>query len=180
MESHRLKVKLGPHEFEAEGPPDVVQAQFEAWKDLIQSIPTPAQASHHEVKSHESAPAAQAAILNVDSEAISALFGVNEKQGVVFIKAHPVGENRNADAALLVLYGLRRLLGKEDALAGDIKDCLEESGIRVDRIDRTVGSHTSSGLLMKSGFGKGGRYRLSNTGLRKAEELVLQLRSQMA
>lgn len=35
--SYRLKIKIGVHEFEAEGPADVVNEQFQAFKDLISS-----------------------------------------------------------------------------------------------------------------------------------------------
>src|ERR1700691_1148055 len=35
MDNSKLKLKIGPHEFEAEGPTSVIQAQFEAFKELI-------------------------------------------------------------------------------------------------------------------------------------------------
>jgi hypothetical protein len=61
-------------------------------------------------------------------------------------------------------------------------DCqaMELSGIRVDRMDRTIGAYQQSGLLMKSGFGKGGKYRLTMTGLQRAERLAKQLADQLA
>ena len=33
--SSRLKIKIGDHEFEAEGPAETVQAQFRVFKELI-------------------------------------------------------------------------------------------------------------------------------------------------
>ena len=39
MESYRIKVKIGEHEFEAEGPAEIVQSQFETFKQLIASQP---------------------------------------------------------------------------------------------------------------------------------------------
>ena len=35
MDTFKLRLKVGPHEFEAEGAKDDVQAQFDAWKSLI-------------------------------------------------------------------------------------------------------------------------------------------------
>ena len=39
MAEYRLKVKVGEHEFEADGPVETVKEQFEAFKDLIESLP---------------------------------------------------------------------------------------------------------------------------------------------
>ncbi len=38
-DNYRLKIKIGQHEFEAEGPADVVREQFQVFKDLIASAP---------------------------------------------------------------------------------------------------------------------------------------------
>src|SRR5262245_41501883 len=37
--NYKLKMKIGDHEFEAEGPVDVVQAQFADFRDLIAKLP---------------------------------------------------------------------------------------------------------------------------------------------
>src|SRR5215510_12118712 len=39
METTRLKLKIGEHEFEADGPAEIVQAQFMAWRELISGLP---------------------------------------------------------------------------------------------------------------------------------------------
>src|SRR5579872_5568932 len=39
MDTYRLKLKIGEHEFEAEGPVEVVRSQFEAFKELVSSLP---------------------------------------------------------------------------------------------------------------------------------------------
>src|ERR1700678_1882282 len=42
MAEYKLKIKIGEHEFEAEGPADGVQSQFAACKELIGSVaPSP-------------------------------------------------------------------------------------------------------------------------------------------
>ncbi len=39
MDTQKLKMKIGIHEFEAEGPVDIVQSQFAAFKELIAALP---------------------------------------------------------------------------------------------------------------------------------------------
>src|SRR5713101_7692529 len=38
-DAYRLKIKVGDHEFEAEGPVDIVQAQFAAFKEMVANVP---------------------------------------------------------------------------------------------------------------------------------------------
>ena len=38
METYKLKVKIGEHEFDAEGPTDVVQRQFAVFRELIAAM----------------------------------------------------------------------------------------------------------------------------------------------
>ena len=55
MENTRIKIKIGNHEFEAEGPSKIVQEQFEAFKQLIASTPqhvAPSLKTPTEVKAH--------------------------------------------------------------------------------------------------------------------------------
>jgi hypothetical protein len=40
VDNYRLKIKVGDHEFEAEGPSDVVKEQFNAFKELIATMPS--------------------------------------------------------------------------------------------------------------------------------------------
>src|ERR1019366_7885245 len=39
METTRIKVKIGEHEFDAEGPVEAVQSQFEAFRALVSTAP---------------------------------------------------------------------------------------------------------------------------------------------
>ena len=39
MDAYRLKIRIGEHEFEAEGPQEAVERQFEAFKELITFLP---------------------------------------------------------------------------------------------------------------------------------------------
>src|SRR6266852_1231085 len=39
METFKIRVKLGDHEFEAEGPQEAVERQFETFKELVNNTP---------------------------------------------------------------------------------------------------------------------------------------------
>src|SRR5438132_759689 len=39
MDTTKLKMKIGEHEFEAEGPAAEVRAQLDAWRELIAALP---------------------------------------------------------------------------------------------------------------------------------------------
>lgn len=184
MEPHRLRVKVGPHEFEAQGTADEVNQQFALWKELITSV-APAQTTTQPVPalapSTTSTDVQPSSTQHQDTEtAVPDIFVADAKKGIVSLRIHPPGESRDADAGLLLVYAFKRILSIDQVLAGHLKDALELSGIRVDRIDRTIGAYQNAGLLMKSGFGKGGKYSLSMTGLQRAERLARELAAQLA
>ena len=194
---HKLRMKIGPHEFEAEGTVEEVNEQFAAWKEIVLAVGAPAQGlslpfipSTAQVPPLVTGAPTTPLPLMVATEADAAkaassepppnIFVTDDRRRLVWLRVHPPGESRASDAALLVLYGLKRLMNVDEPLAGQIKDALEESGIRVDRVDRITLGNLRDGLLLKSGFGKGGKYRLTMTGLAKAESLAKELASQMA
>jgi len=89
----KLRMKIGLHEFEADGPSEVVLAQVETWKQLAGLTAPPTNLS-------AAAPAAG------DSDpALRQLFGVNADQKSITLRATLGGRRRNANAALLLLYG---------------------------------------------------------------------------
>lgn len=182
MENTRLKVKVGVHEFEAEGPSDQVSAQFQAWKELIAAttatapqggrrmITLPAD-SVEEVKT----PDGRAATWDI--------FGV-EDEDLMTLKVHPPdGDTRDSDAILLVMYGFRKAgnegAGMPEVPVTKLKESLDRSGIRIARIDRAAAPYLKAGYLLKAGRGKGGIYRLTNTGYAKSEDMARKLFEQL-
>lgn len=178
METYRLKVKIGSHEFDAEGSPKDVKAQFEEWKKLIvttslspSALPDVGKAFPAQATGTQSSEGLQApwGIFNIDS-----------KRKLVTLLAHPTGESRDADAALLVLYGYKQTLGQDEVPVTKLKESLEVSGLRPDRIDRTLSIHVKAGFILKTGRAKGGRYRLTNTGYSHADAMARKLGQQLA
>jgi hypothetical protein len=174
MATTKLRVKIGQHEFEAEGAPDEVAAQFADWKALISSPPALAR------ESHDSPPRirkdADESTTGDDFLALpSNIFHRDEKRRLVSLTVHPTGDSRDADALLLLLWGYKVSRGLIEVPVTLLKDSLEQSGIRAGRIDRAMAPHLNANLVLKGGHGKGGKYRLTNIGSARAEEIAKKL-----
>lgn len=159
MTDYRLKIKIGEHEFEAEGPTEAVQSQFQAFKELVASLPA------HKLETTEPKNQelpAQNAPLNVDR-----IFRADGR--IVSLTAPPASET---DAVLLVLYGQRHYRNNENATGSEIVDGMEQSGYRTPRIDRILASLADEGAVIITGSHRGKKYRLTNQGHVRAEGIV--------
>jgi hypothetical protein len=100
---------------------------------------------------------------------------------VVTLRVPVKGERRVADAVLLILYGYRRLQEQDEVLTTRLMTALEVSGFtELPRIDRPVAVHIKDGLLIQAGRLKGTKYRLTNRGIQRAEEIIRSLLEQLA
>jgi hypothetical protein len=176
METHKLKIKIGPHEFEAEGSEESVTAQFQAWKELVAAIPTKAPD-----KATPSRLSAVVEEIQTKDGYKTATWDIYEcpEEGMVTLKVQPTGEQRHADAVLLLLWGFKQTTGKDDVPVTKLMEALSVSGLRVGRLDRVMGDYLKEGLILKGGKAKGGRYRLTNTGAVKAENMARILFEQL-
>jgi hypothetical protein len=161
MDSYRIKVKIGDNEFDAEGPPDLVKAQFEAFKEIITSLPprndTPI------VQPVQQVPFIQAVAQESEQANFEKMFKAEGR--VISLTALPANV---MDAVLLTLFGQRTFRNNDSITGAEIKDGLVQSGYRVDRVDRFIDKLTGEGLVIKIGIGKASRYRLTNQGLARA------------
>jgi len=168
MDSYRIKVKIGNNEFDAEGAPEIVKAQFEAFKELITSLPvhndTPIPAPAQQV--------AQSPQVTGDQEQpnFERMFKVQGR--VISLTALPANV---IDAVLLTLFGQRTFRNNDAITGAEIKDGLLQSGYRLDRVDRFVDKLTADGLVIKIGIGKASRYRLTNQGMARATGLAREV-----
>lgn len=161
MDTNRLKIKIGEHEFEAEGPVDVVQDQFAAFKELIANMPK-------EITQQASEPSSDGAPPNG-----LALEKITRVQGrtvslTVHVESIP-------DAILVLLLGQRKLRNNDSVTGGEIMDGLRESGQIVTRVDHTLNHLSTQGGVIRIGTGRGRRYRLTNIGIIHAEEVAKNL-----
>jgi len=167
METYKLKVKVGESEFEAEGPEEAVKAQFEAFKQMLESGAVKVTAPHerrgeHPPKNHE-----------VGNEALLKLYKIEERNGRkdVTLRFTPQGgERRVSTALLLLLHGHRELADVENVPVTTLSDAMEQSGVPVARLDRAAAPLLREGLALRGGRSKGTWYRLTNQGTARAQD----------
>jgi len=171
MDPYRLKIKVGEHEFEAEGSEEAVQRQFEVWKDLIADAPrqkgTNPASDPPQPKASEGAPDVQ---LSLDK--------IMRAEGrIISLTAPP---ELAPEAALLILLGQKQLRSNEAVTGAEMMDGLHQSGFRMARADRLLDNLASGGLVIRSGAHRGTRYRLSNTGLTRAQGIARDVLGRIA
>src|SRR5437660_4071245 len=145
METFKLRVRVGDHEFEAEGPKDAVTSQFEVWKTLIEG-------GRHNPQNK--APADGNAPKAVDSDFsdtnLAEIFSIDSGRGITTLRVSVSGDKPVADAVTLLLYGFRRMQGMDDVPTTKLMAALALSGPAPDRIDRHVAAYVKSGLLIQT------------------------------
>jgi hypothetical protein len=158
MDNYRIKVKIGEHEFEAEGPAELVKSQFESFKDIIASTPRQTPASGNKQQMPQNEPVNNS---EIQLDKISKVDG-----RVVSLTIKPEAEST---AAILIMLAQRTYRANETVTASEIKDGLEQSGYRTGRIDRLMQPLADEGSVVRIGARKGARYRFTNQGLVKAQ-----------
>lgn len=172
MAECRLRVKIGPYEMEAEGPRDFVEKHYGSFSEKIpptnQLVPLPRrEGSAPENEAPASAESPFAPIYHVEGEMLS-------------LTAKPSGENAELDGALLVLFGHKELGSGDLVTADQLLYGLKQSGFAVERADRIIAKGVTQGLVNKSGVRRGTRYRLTNQGVTKAQEVAHDLLESVA
>jgi hypothetical protein len=79
------------------------------------------------------------------------------------------------DEILLVLLGQRKLRSNDSVSGGEILDGLRLTGRTVNRIDYQMDKMTASGDVITVGTNRARRYRMTNQGFAKAQELAMDL-----
>jgi hypothetical protein len=168
MGSYRLKIKVGDHEFDADGPVDVVQAQFEAFKSLIATLP-PSTAANKQVATTQK-EADNSASANESALALDKIARVEDR--VVSLTARP---ETLEDSLLLLLLGQRTFRANDAVTGGEVLSGLRQSGITVGRVDWRLDKLAGDGQIIKIGYGRASRYRLTNQGMNKAQGIARNL-----
>lgn len=171
MEVQRLRVKVGDHEFEAEGAADVVQAQFEAFRDLVVNAPS--------AKSAKPPPdvGSTGGSTDGDSDALKLDSITNVNDRVVSLTAR--GDTLEEEIMLLLLG--QKMLRSNDSVSGaEIIDGLRQTGRTVKRVDYQLDKMKVTGDAITTGRGRARRYRLTNQGRSKAIEIARALIAKVA
>lgn len=168
MEISKIRIKIGDHEFEAEGPSDSVQSQFEAFRQLISMVPSnPAEKTSHDDKENPQNQHINTLSSHVPLERILRATG-----RIVSLTAIPQSIE---DAALLIMLGHKDLRNSDSVTGQEIGDGLAQSGRPVPRTDRIMEKPIAAAFVLKSGYKRSTRYRLSNVGHQKAVSLARDL-----
>lgn len=158
--NHRIKMKLGDAEFEAEGTEESVKAQYESFLAAL------------ERRAAELPPALSAVPRSFDDSLMNRIFELRPDD-LVTLKTLPKGKAKEADSLLLILYGYRKLRNEERVLATHLLRASAHSGVRIYRPAHALAQHED--YLIRSGQKKGSTYALNNRGVAKAEEIAAKI-----
>jgi hypothetical protein len=165
--NHRIKVKLGDAEFEAEGAEDKVQAQYDQFLAACTHV-SPKTGNKPPLGKQDAREAA-----DLDDAMIAKAFELRS-DGVVTLRRRPPDTMESADKIALLLYGYRRLKNEEHVLATQLLRAASLSGLGIERIDRAADAYMPT-FIMRGGQKKGTNYLLTTQGIGKAAELAMQL-----
>ena len=169
MDTNKLKIKIGDHEFEAEGPTEVVQAQFAAFRELVANLP----GRPVLVPTLSLPPTAEGKgelmlerIMKHDGRIVSLTARASSLE----------------DEILLVLLGQKNFRNNESVTGSEILEGLKRTGHVVGRIDYRLDkmSEGTAATIITIGTGRARRYRLTNPGFAKAQELAIGLVEKVA
>jgi hypothetical protein len=171
---YRLKIKVGQHEFEAEGSPVDVREQFQAFKEMIAGVPLIAdpspQTSPAQDQNRTETPADKqdvplselplAKIMKVDGRTVS-----------LTIRPKTLD-----DGILLILLGQKALRQNDSVTGSEIIDGLKTTGgLSFGRIDRVMEKIGKDGDIIVTGENRGKRYRMTNAGVTKTRQIANEL-----
>lgn len=199
MEIYKLKMKIDGHEFEAEGPVDVVKADAAEFKEMVKGLPSSAvdeegldlaaisRAHQGEVPpkpknleefkamlkklgiGYVESPKPEQPAETVDSS-LNRIMSVDDRIVSLTVQARSI-----EDAVLLLLYGQKALRSNDSVTGGEIMSGLEMSGVKVGRADRYLVKLKDAGDAIAVGIGRAKRYRLTNAGLAKGRAIAAEL-----
>lgn len=185
---HKVRIKLGNSEFEAEGDQEKVEEQLQRFLDIVSKVTSLAvsEAASAPIKPAIAEPqppaakpdgAAQPAVPSVPNddrppqEVIARTY--KTERDMISLRVLPKSKSYAADTLLLLMYGHYVLKGQHDVLGGHLLAEGNQSGLKMDRVDRVLDAHTE--FVQKGGRRRGARYGLNNRGLQKAKEMLLTL-----
>ena len=179
MEPFRLRMKIGTHEFEAEGEQEVVERQLEVWRGLIGSTPatspSPPPAAPPitgTISTESGSGSAMATGTVVDVSGFEKIIRRDGKK--LSLSVLPNGDNREADAALVLLIAHKAYNTLDQVGGTALLEGLNQSGYPVSRMDRVLDRYIPD-LVLRTGVRRAVKYRLNNRGLNHAINLAREL-----
>lgn len=167
----KLKVKIGPHEFEAEGAWEDVKALYDAFMSMVAAGAGNATPQPHYLLP----PADYSAIIPpippntpLTDTLLSKIMRVEDR--VISLTVRPKSAE---DAVLLLLYGQKVLRENDSVTGAEVIDGLTATGgLQVSRADRLLEKAGRDGDVIVIGERRAKRYRLTNAGITKARAIA--------
>lgn len=185
MDKLKLRIKASDYELEAEGSRDFLNEQYEAFKQLLEDVAQkPVVSKSREKIDIPSSRESKTPPLpgdktvgpsNSQAKSFQKLLVWNDRTQRVKSTVLPDGPTKIADTVLLLLLGYRELRGLSQVPALALNHALKAAGFDDYRLDRELPPYLKAKLILRSGVGKGTRYRLTTRGVKKAQELVQSL-----
>ncbi len=170
METHKLKIKIGDAEFEAEGSAETVQSQFEAFKELIANAARKQEPAAPQSPANQLEANLQLANLQLPHLPLEKILKVDGRVISLTAKCDSINE-----AVLLILLGQKEQRNNQEVTGSEIMDGLERSGYKLPRVDHVMNKLSDEGSVITMGIHRGRRYRLSNPGLTKALQVAKEV-----
>ena len=160
--AHKIKVKIGDAEFEAEGAEERVQGQYDQFLAAL----------------HKAAPSPKSptkpALDDAGTDArLGRIFELKQDGSIVF-RVHPPDTFDGSDQLALLLLGYRKLGGKDHVLSTQLLKSARNSGLGEVRIDQLAQPYIPR-FILRGGQRKGTTYTLTTQGETKAQEVAMQM-----
>ena len=174
MDVHKLRIRIGAAELEAEGPQDWVEKQRDMFLTRLEGDSADENANEHGSRSEgsNSERTERAVIRPVSETDINRI--ASQSGDVITLTAVPGGETADEDSFMLLLLAHKVMRGVDSVLAGDLLAGMKQSGRAVDRLDGVFAKIDSTHVI-RTGVRKGTKYRLTSPGGAKAKGLAHQL-----
>ena len=164
---HKLQVRIGDFEFSAEGSEKAVEQQYARFLKLIEAgARTPKEPEKPRVENNHSPPPPSHVH---DAAKFDRLFA-KDANDRISLRILPRTDNRDADALLLLLIGYAVCAGKKDIGSTSLMISARQSGLQLDRLDKTLAVHQQ--YLTEGGYRRGKKYGLNNQGISRATEII--------
>lgn len=172
--THRLKIKIGNNEFEAEGTPEVVQQQFDAFKELFShaaSVPSQKSPQPTERSADEKITPESPSDVSANVKSLSKIMRVQGR--IVSLTVRPKSV---FDAILVVLHGQKELRQNDSVTGAEIRGGITATGgFGASRVDRLLEALAEDSEVIVIGVHRAKRYRLTNTGHVRALQIASDL-----
>ena len=186
MENLRLRIHIAGQEFEAEGSAEVVGRHFDRFCSLVARLTQQdLTVSEHAQPTHQlpSLLFSPSRLAEQSSDQVRTrlptLVHDDPKTPVLICRMLPTGPSKEADTTLILLLGYHLLRHYTEVPAILLTQSLKRAGLSVTRLDRVLARYLREHIVLKTGKGKGGKYRLSKRGVELAQRRVFELEAML-